>query len=249
MAQCGFGAYSEAYSSLVMKINSQKLSVGSVAIHPDLEAGVVLKCSNVGICYRKPAKLGFGLIKKEREYWPFRNLDFDLKEGETLGVFGRNGVGKSTLLRLLAGVVLPDEGEIVVKPNQNVQLLSVNLGFERILSGRENSLMAGMLLGKSRADMMSKLDRIKEFSELGEFFEKPVYSYSSGMVARLGFSIALEADPDILLLDEVLAVGDQAFRDKSREEMKRLIKSGKSVVLVMHNRKQLESMSDRIYEF
>jgi lipopolysaccharide transport system ATP-binding protein len=214
----------------------------------DLADDVLLRCEGVGICYRKPYKLGQSHGREDREFWPFRDLNLELKRGETLGVVGRNGAGKSTLLRLLAGVTHPDAGRLVKRPKLNIQLLSINLGFERILTGRENAIMAGMLLGQSRAEMLSRIPAIKEFSELGDFFEQPVYSYSSGMVARLGFSIATQADPDVLLLDEVLSVGDAQFRKKSRSVTKSLIDSGKSVVLVMHDRKFLEKQADFIFE-
>ena len=214
----------------------------------DLPEDVLLRCEGVGVCYRKPYKLGQSHDREDREFWPFQGLELELKRGETLGVVGRNGAGKSTLLRLLAGVTHPDAGRLLKRPKLNIQLLSVNLGFERILSGRENAVMAGMLLGKSRKEMESRLEAIKEFSELGEFFEQPVYAYSSGMTARLGFSVATQADQDVLLLDEVLAVGDQGFRDKSKVVIRSLIESGKSAILVMHNRKFVRENCDAFLE-
>ncbi len=211
----------------------------------NLEDNVLLRCESVGICYRRVNKLGLSHCHKDREFWPFQNLDLELKRGETLGIVGKNGVGKSTLLRLLAGVTHPDTGLLIKRPNLNIQLLSVNLGFERILSGRENAVMAGMLLGKSRKDIESRLEAIKDFSELADFFEQPVYSYSSGMLARLGFSIAIEADPDILLLDEILNVGDWHFRIKSRAKAVELMDSGRSVILVSHDPKTLKDLTSR----
>lgn len=211
----------------------------------NLEDDVLLRCENVGICYRRANKLGLSHYHKDREFWPFHSLDLELKRGETLGIVGKNGVGKSTLLRLLAGVTHPDAGLLIKRPNLNIQLLSVNLGFERILSGRENAVMAGMLLGKSRKDIESRLEAIKDFSELADFFEQPVYSYSSGMLARLGFSIAIEAEPDILLLDEILNVGDRPFRIKSRAKAIELMESGRSVILVSHDPKTLKDLTSR----
>ncbi|MEM1223591.1 MAG: ABC transporter ATP-binding protein [Verrucomicrobiota bacterium] len=210
-----------------------------------LESDELIRCEKVGVCYRTPFKLGKNFAN-EKEFWALRNLDLSLKKGETLGVLGRNGAGKSTLLRLLAGVISPDEGSLNKTPDLNVQLLTVSLGFERILTGRENAVMAGMLLGHTAKFMHSKLDEIKAFSELGDFFEQPVYTYSSGMVARLGFSIALQAKPDVLLLDEVLAVGDRDFKAKSREATRSLINSGKSVVLVIHDRKVIDEFCDSV---
>ncbi len=214
----------------------------------DLSEDVLLRCEGVGICYRKPYKLGQSHDREDREFWPFQDLNLELKRGETLGVIGRNGAGKSTLLRLLAGVTQPDAGRLVKRPKLNIQLLSVNLGFERILSGRENAVMAGMLLGETRKEMDYRLEAIKEFSELGDFFEQPVYSYSSGMVARLGFSVAIKTMPDVLLLDELLAVGDVNFRKKSRMATEQMIQSGRTVVIVMHNRALINKISDRVIE-
>jgi lipopolysaccharide transport system ATP-binding protein len=186
--------------------------------------------------------------KDKREFWPFKDFSLELKKGEVLGILGKNGAGKSTLLRLLAGVILPDAGVVIRRDNSSVQLLTVNLGFERILTGRENAIMAGMLLGKSRAEVLARLDKVKEFSGLGNFFDEPVYAYSSGMVARLGFSVAVEADPDVLLLDEILSVGDAEFKEKSRAKTRELIRSGKSVVIVSHDSKTHDEFSDRIVQ-
>lgn len=214
----------------------------------ELPEDVLIRCEGVGICYRKPQKLRQYHDAESREFWPFRELDLELRRGETLGVVGRNGVGKSTLLRMLAGITYPDSGRLMMRPKLNVQLLSDNLGFERILTGRENAVMAGMLLGLSRKEVESSLGAIKDFSELGDFFEQPVYSYSSGMIARLGFSIAIEAKPDVLLLDEVLAVGDEAFREKSYMASLKQIQSGKSVIIVMHDSGLIEKTCDRVVE-
>lgn len=214
----------------------------------ELQEDVVLECREVGICYRKPCKLGYSHNREDREFWPFRQLNLTLGRGETLGIRGRNGAGKSTLLRLLVGVTHPDEGVVVKRPGLSIQLLSLNLGFERILSGEENAIMAGMFLGKSRSYMLSRIEAIREFSDLGDFFYEPVYSYSSGMRARLAFSIATEIEPDVLLLDELLSVGDAEFKERSKKRTTDLIKSGKTVVIVSHGKKFLESMCDRIIE-
>jgi lipopolysaccharide transport system ATP-binding protein len=149
---------------------------------------------------------------------------------------------------MLAGVTDPDAGVLVKRPKLNTQLLSVNLGFERILSGRENAVMAGMLLGKSRSEMTRLLETIKEFSELGDFFEEPVYSYSSGMVARLGFSVAIEAGPDVLLMDELLSVGDAHFREKSGRWIREARDRGICIVLVNHNQAMIDKFCDRKLE-
>lgn len=214
----------------------------------ELDDDVVMECRRVGICYRRPLKFGRRHARDAREYWPFRHLDLQLKRGETLGVVGRNGAGKSTLLRLLAGITFPDEGTFLRRPNIDVQLLTINLGFEPILTGRENALMGGMLLGRSHGYMMAHMEMIKEFSGLGDFFEEQLYAYSNGMRARLGFSIATEIDPDVLLLDEVLSVGDAEFKEKSQARTIELINSGKSVVIVSHSTKFMDELAHRVIE-
>ena len=213
-----------------------------------LEGDVLIDCQNVGVCYRKPFKLGKKHARADREFWPFRDLSIQIRRGETLGVVGRNGAGKSTLLRLIAGVIDPDAGFLIRRPNLRVQLLSVNLGFERILTGRENALMAGMFLGLSRAQVKNRIEAIKEFSELGDFFEEPVYAYSSGMVARLGFSIAIEADPDVLLMDELLSVGDASFREKSGVWIRQARDRGITIAIVNHNKAMIDKFCDRKIE-
>jgi lipopolysaccharide transport system ATP-binding protein len=210
-----------------------------------LPEGTILAARELGVCYRKPKKL-FRAKEEAQEHWPITGVNFELLRGETLGVLGRNGAGKSTLLRVLAGVMEPDRGHLLKRPNISIQLLSVNLGFEKLLTGRENAIMCGMLLGKTKQFMLERLDAIAEYSELEAFFDEPIYSYSSGMRARLGFSIAVEADPDILLLDEVLAVGDAEFKRKSREKTHSLIESGKSVIIVSHNNDQLRKLGAKI---
>ena len=220
---------------------------GPIDTH-DLEDDVVMECRGVGICYRRPWKFGKTHARHAREFWPFRDLDLKLRRGETLGIVGRNGAGKSTLLRLLAGITYPDEGQFLRRPGLDVQLLTVNLGFEPILTGRENALMGGMLLGRTHTYMESRIESIKEFSGLGDFFDEPLYAYSSGMRARLGFSISIEIEPDVLLLDEVLAVGDKEFKEKSRGRTIDLMNSGKSVILVSHSTRFMDELAERVIE-
>lgn len=208
-----------------------------------MSSELLLSARGIGLKYTAKTKL----FKKAEDFWPFRGLDFDLFRGETLGVWGRNGAGKSTLMRIIAGIMEPDEGTLEISPTcRSIQLLTTKLGFERILTGRENAIMSGLLLGKSKAYMTSKVHQVQEFSELGDFFDRPVYSYSSGMVARLAFSIALQTDPDVLLIDETLGVGDRAFREKSSEAIKEMVKSDTTVVLVSHNKDAMDSLCDRI---
>jgi len=197
----------------------------------------------VGLCYRKP----YGFFKGSRsDFWALKSITFDLLSGETLGILGRNGAGKSTLLRLLCGIISPDRGNLVIQPKLQTTLLSIGVGSHSTLSGRENAILNGMILGATKEHMVKSLDRIKEFSELGDFFEQPIYTYSSGMHARLGFATALEVDPDVLLIDEMLSVGDKSFQLKSAEAIRKRLKSGKTAVLVSHDIKTITDLCDRV---
>lgn len=201
---------------------------------------VLISLQNVSMSYTVRA----GMFKWSK-YTPFNNITFDLHRGETVGIIGRNGAGKSTLLRLIAGIHEPDVGRIV-NHGARVSLLSLGVGFVPHLSGRNNAMLSGMLLGLRKKEIEQKLDAIIEFSGLGKFIDQPLRTYSSGMRARLGFSVAVQVDPDVLLIDEVLGVGDEEFRTKSTAEMKRLIKSDKTVVLVSHNLSTVRELCDRL---
>jgi lipopolysaccharide transport system ATP-binding protein len=200
----------------------------------------VLRIKNVGVSYRRRAG-----ISRWSHYWVLKDISLDLYHGETLGIIGRNGVGKSTLLKLLAGIIAPDCGEILSK-GCSVSLLSLQVGFIPHLTGRENAILSGMLLGLCRKDIEEKMDQIIAFSELQDFIDQPVKSYSVGMRARLGFSAAFHADPDILLIDEVLGVGDLEFRQKSSIAMKEKINSNKTVILVSHDISTIRELCDRV---
>jgi len=203
----------------------------------------LITLQNVGLCYR-PLRTIFSRTKKE--IWALRGLDLEIREGEKLGVIGRNGCGKSTLMRVLAGIYSTDEGTVrFQRSGVHVELLSLGVGFEGNLTGEENAVLNGMLMGKSRAHMLGRLDRIKEFSGLGEFFDYPVYTYSSGMNMRLGFSVAMETDPDVLLIDEVLGVGDAAFSAKSEAALKEKFTSNRTVVLISHDASVIQRMCER----
>jgi ABC-2 type transport system ATP-binding protein len=172
--------------------------------------------------------------KGEKEFWALRHVEFDLVHGESLAVIGPNGAGKSTLLQCLAGIITPTEGSIEVRGAMS-SLLTLGAGFDQDLTGRENVLLAGAFMGIDHADMTARLEPIIEFADIGDFIDAPIRTYSSGMRARLGFSIATSVDPDILLLDEVLATGDQAFRAKSKARVLDIVKGAKAVVLVTHD--------------
>jgi lipopolysaccharide transport system ATP-binding protein len=168
------------------------------------------------------------------EFWALEDVTFQAKRGEALGIIGHNGAGKSTLLKILCGIMNPTKGEIKVNGRLSA-LIEVGAGFHQDLTGRENVFLNGTILGMSRQEIRTKFDEILDFSGLEDFIDTPVKRYSSGMYARLGFSVAAHIHPDILLVDEVLSVGDWAFQMKCADKMKQLIESGVSVVFISHN--------------
>ncbi|MEM1113714.1 MAG: ATP-binding cassette domain-containing protein [Pseudomonadota bacterium] len=172
-------------------------------------------------------------------------ISLKLYQGETLGVIGRNGCGKSTLLRLMAGIIAPTGGEIRFYEGARSALLTLGLGFKKTLSGRDNALLAAMLQGATRREAESSLEDICAFAELGDSFEEPVSTYSAGMRARLGLATALLTNVEILLVDEVLSVGDAAFREKAQNALKDRISSNQTVVFVSHGDAQVRSLCDR----
>lgn len=169
-----------------------------------------------------------------REHWALRSVDLEIAPGETVGILGRNGAGKTTLLRLLAGVSRPTEGRVTVR-GRVAPLIGVGVGFHPEMTGRENIFVNGMLLGMRRAEVERRFDEIVEFSELAEFIDSPVKFYSSGMFMRLGFAVAVHTDPGVLLVDELLAVGDIAFQLKCLERMRGLQSAGTTILLVSHS--------------
>jgi ABC-type polysaccharide/polyol phosphate transport system ATPase subunit len=168
------------------------------------------------------------------DFWALRDVTFRLVHGESLGVIGPNGAGKSTLLQVLAGIISPTHGVVDVHGHVS-SLLTLGVGFDGDLSGVENIRLAGAFMGLDHQEVERQLPGIVEFADLGPFIEAPLRTYSSGMRARLGFSIATAIDPDILLLDEVLGTGDQAFREKSRGRVVELVEAAKAIVLVTHD--------------
>jgi len=167
-------------------------------------------------------------------FWALRGVSFTLEEGEILGIIGRNGSGKTTLLRTIAGIYPPDEGSLEVRGTMST-LLSLGAGFQPELSGLENIYINGVLMGFSEQEIDQVIDEIIRFAELEEFIEAPVKTYSSGMTARLGFAIAAHLKRDIMLIDEVLGVGDAQFRKKCEERMHELMHEGRTIVLVSHS--------------
>jgi len=182
---------------------------------------------------------------RKSSFTALKDISFEVFAGETIGVIGINGAGKSTILGLLAGVLKPSSGQITVD-GRIAPLLELGAGFHPELSGRENILLNGILLGMLKREVEEKIDSIIEFSELEKFIDQPIRTYSSGMLARLGFSVAVHCEPDILLLDEVLSVGDQDFQKKCIEKMLGFKRSGKTIIFVSHSAQQIEEMCDRI---
>jgi ABC-type polysaccharide/polyol phosphate transport system ATPase subunit len=182
---------------------------------------------------------------ERHELLALRNVSFTVEPGETVGVLGRNGSGKSTLLRLLAGVTNPSEGMVRVR-GRIAPLLGVGVGFHQEMSGRENITVNGMLLGLTKAEIRDRFDAIVDFSEIGDFIDTPVKFYSSGMYMRLGFSVAIHVSPQILLLDEVLAVGDVAFQLKCFDRMRELQHRGTTIVMVSHSMHAIRLMCPRV---
>ncbi|MCP5195846.1 MAG: ABC transporter ATP-binding protein [Gammaproteobacteria bacterium] len=200
----------------------------------------LISLRNVGVCYWRSKSY---LVRDV--YWALQDVSFDLFQGETLGIIGRNGAGKSTLLRLISGIIRPDRGKFTNHRSATASLLSLQAGFERELSGRENAILSGMVLGMRRAEIIKKLAAIQEFSDLGDFFDEPIKEYSTGMLSRLGFSVSFQIDPDVLLIDEVLGVGDEEFSRKSTTVLREKIFSNKTIVLVSHSETTIRDLCDR----
>jgi ABC-2 type transport system ATP-binding protein len=189
------------------------------------------------------AALRFRARTKRSHLWAVRNVDLEVGEGECIGVIGRNGSGKSTLLQMLAGVTAPTEGRVTVR-GKVAPLISVGVGFHPELTGRENVYVNAAILGLSRAEVDSRLEEIVEFADIAGFVDTPVKFYSSGMFVRLGFAVAINVNPRVLLIDEVLAVGDLAFQMKCFDKMAEIRNSGATVVVVSHNLNAVRRMCD-----
>ncbi|MBF0260959.1 MAG: ABC transporter ATP-binding protein [Magnetococcales bacterium] len=185
---------------------------------------------------------------RKDEFWAIREVSFSLKRGEIVGIIGPNGAGKTTLLRLINGLILPDQGEIHLRGRIGA-LIQLGAGFSPILSGRENIFVNAAILGMSKSEIQHKLEQIIEFADIGEFIDAPVQSYSSGMRARLGFAVAIHMDPDILLVDEILAVGDMIFRNKAMARMQQLAQSGMAIIFISHNLDQVDRLCNRAIFF
>jgi len=182
---------------------------------------------------------------KSNRFLALENISFEVKDKDVVGIIGKNGAGKSTTLGLIAGVLKPTNGRVEVN-GRIAPLLELGAGFHPDLTGRENIILNGILLGMTKREILSKLDSIIEFSELGEFIDQPIRIYSSGMLSRLGFSVAVHVDPEILLIDEVLSVGDFKFQEKSKNKIYEFKERGKTIIFVSHDIGMVEELCDKV---
>jgi len=196
----------------------------------------LMKFEKVGLSFKRQNKSPF---------WAIKDASFNINEGETLGIVGSNGAGKSTLLRMIAGTYRQDRGTIQRK-TESCALLTLQLGFVPYLNGIDNAILSGMLQGLDKAYVESRIPHIIKYSELGQLINEPINTWSTGMVARLGFALALEIKPKILLIDETLSVGDAAFQKKSAQAIEQRIKSNQTVVLVSHSLGTIKKLCDRV---
>lgn len=215
----------------------------------------IIELQNVSVRYRLPSER-IGTFKeyairtlqrkvKILNFWALNDINLSVNQGEVFGLIGNNGAGKSTMLKVISKVLKPSKGRVVVF-GKIAPLLELGAGFHPELSGRENIFLNGALLGYSREEMQAVFDEIVEFSELGQFIESPIRTYSSGMYARLGFAVATAHIPEILILDEILSVGDEAFQRKCNVRLRTFQNSGATVLMVSHGLDMLEGMCNRI---
>lgn len=217
-----------------------------------MEKQIAIEVKDLCVTYKglkkmsiKNSLLHFKLNRVET-FDALKNVSFNVKKGEILGIIGKNGSGKSTLLRAVAGIFSPNKGSIDIK-NNSVSLLSIGVGFQSKLTGFENIILSGLLLGFSEEEIREKIPEIIEFSELGDFIYKPVKTYSSGMYSKLSFSITAILETDIILIDEVLSVGDIHFKEKSGKKMKEIITDeNKTVILVSHSMDTIKELCNEV---
>jgi ABC-type polysaccharide/polyol phosphate transport system ATPase subunit len=185
-----------------------------------------------------------GRAARPKEFWPLRDVSFEIRQGETVGVIGQNGAGKSTLLRLVAGACFPTEGRVSVR-GRVAPLLALGAGFQPDMTGRECAEINATALGLSKHEILDRMDTITAFAELDDFLDTPTRFYSSGMLARLGFAVAVHTTPDLLLVDEVLAVGDHNFQKKCVDKIEELRREGTTILLVSHAAPSVQQLCDR----
>src|SRR5438445_1505724 len=192
----------------------------------------------------KNLKSGNGVSVSKEDFWALKDVSFEVQRGEVVGIIGRNGAGKSTLLKILSRITEPTEGRVRIK-GRVASLLEVGIGFHPELTGRENILLNGTILGMTKAEIRSKFDEIVAFAEIDEFIDTPVKRYSSGMYVRLGFAVAAHLESEILIVDEVLAVGDVAFQRKCLGRMGQVANEGRTVLFVSHNLAAIKCLCTR----
>jgi len=216
---------------------------------------VAVEATDVSLAYRLTRdragtmkEFAINMVKrkvKREEFWAVRDVSFSLSHGEVLGVIGPNGAGKSTLMKMVARVLPPTEGRMVVR-GVVAPMIELGAGFNQEMSAYDNIVLYGTLLGRTPSQMRDRVQAISEWAELTDFIDVPIRSYSSGMLARLGFAVATDIEPDVLVVDEVLSVGDTAFQEKSKERIQRLINTGAAVLFVSHQMETVKEMSDRV---
>ena len=204
---------------------------------------IIFDLLNIGMCYRKAASMPW----KGNKFWALHDVTFNVKRGETVGIIGRNGAGKSSLLKVMAGIIKPDKGTIK-RADVSITMQSLGAGFDQRLTGRQNIFLNGLLLGMDKKHIRNCVEDIINLADIGDFIDEPIRHYSDGMRSRLGFSIAYYVDTDVMLIDEALAAGDQAFKEKTSELINEKIKSDRTVVLVSHAIPTIKELCDRVIQ-
>lgn len=236
-------------SDIAVKVEhlSKKFHIGSVQDSDDTFVQAALRA--LGQPFRRSRKLlqgqATGASELDEELWALQDLSFSVKQGEVLGIIGRNGAGKSTLLKILSRITEPSSGRIEIHGRVG-SLLEVGTGFHPELTGRENVYLNGSILSMSQAEIAAQFDAIVEFAGVQRFIDTPIKHYSSGMTVRLAFAVASHLNPEILIIDEVLSVGDADFRHKSMDKMREAVQSGRTVLFVSHNMSAIASLCDRV---
>lgn len=215
----------------------------------------MIEVNDVSMCFRMAndrinsiKEFAIAKLRGKLQYSEFealKHVSFDVKKGQVVGLIGHNGAGKSTILKVISGILKPTEGSVTVRGNV-APMLELGSGFDMDMSGRENIFLNGAILGYSEEFLKSKYDEIVAFSEIGQFIDVPLRNYSSGMIARLAFSVATVVVPEVLIVDEVLSVGDASFQEKSRARMMELMSGGTTVLFVSHSLTQIQEMCSRV---
>ena len=208
------------------------------------EQQYIARLDHVGLGYRRQG----GLPWKRETFWALEDVSFTLNQGDTLGIIGRNGAGKSSLLRVISGIINPDRGTVDRANGIRSTMLSFGAGFEPRLTGCQNIILNGLQLGMEKKHILDRMEQIVELADIGEFIDQPVRTYSTGMRARLGFAIAYFVDTDILLIDEALATGDEAFRNKATGLIREKISSNITVVIVSHSMNMITDTCSRVIQ-